>query len=85
MMAEEMQQDRDYKWFLENYDSLFRKFGKAYLAIKNGAVLGSYQTYADAVHETERKEALGSFIVQYCNGEESGYTNHISSLFVVGR
>lgn len=84
-MTAMQQQDRDYQWFLENYDSLFKEFGESYLAIKNGVVLGSFSSYADAVHSTEKTEELGSFIVQYCNGNESGYTNHIASLFFVGR
>ena len=84
-MATAILQDQDYQWFLDNYDNLFREYGRTYLAIKNAKVLGSYPSYADAVKNTEKNEELGSFIVQYCNGEESGYTNYISSMFTFGR
>ena len=78
-------QDLDYEWFLENYDRLFAEYGDAYLAIKNKSVLGRYDSYAEAVYETEKTEELGSFIVQHCNGNETGYTDYIASMFTVGR
>ena len=83
-MTTTKQQDLDFDWFLENYQNLFKKFGVSYLAIKNNSVLGSYDTYADAVTNTEKTEKLGSFIVQYCNGDESGYTVYIAPVISVG-
>ncbi len=76
-------QERDYKWFLDNYDMLFKEYGVKYLAIKNEKVLGAYSTYADAVKETEKTEKIGTFIIQLCNGDETAYTNYISSLNLV--
>lgn len=73
-------QDNDYKWFLANYDRLFQEYGTAFLAIKNEKVLGSYKSYADGVRETAKTEELGTFIVQLCNGDDSGYTNYIASI-----
>lgn len=73
-------QDNDYKWFLENYARLFKEYGAAFLVIKNATVLGSYKTYAEGVRAMLGKEKLGTFIVQQCNGQESAYTNYISSV-----
>lgn len=73
-------QERDYKWFLDNYNALYEKHGAAFLVIKNETVLGTYPTYAEGVTETLKTEAAGTFIVQNCNGDESAYTNYISSL-----
>lgn len=72
--------ENEYKWFLENYDDLFVQYGTVYLAIKNKTVLGVYKSYAEGVKETLRKEDPGTFIVQQCNGNESAYTNYISSM-----
>lgn len=80
----EQLQETDYKWFLDNYRQLYAQYGESYLAIKGQKVLGSYDTYAEALHQTEKTEPLGSFIVQYCNGKENGYTNYIASTFVMG-
>ena len=77
-------QDKDFEWFLSNYSDLYNKYGKKYLVIKNESVLGAYDTTADAVEATSKKEKLGTFIVQLCNGDESGYTNYISSMNFMG-
>lgn len=77
-------QDRDFKWFLDNYDDIFREYGNCYVAIKDKKVLGTYGSTAEAVKETSKNEPLGSFIVQYCNGDESGYTNYIASMHFMG-
>ena len=82
-MTNMQRQEADYKWFLDHYDQLFREYGISYLAIKDEKVIGAYSSYAEALHEAEKQEPVGSFIVQYCNGNESGYTNYIASMFVL--
>ena len=76
--------DTDFAWFKENYDDLFVKYGESYLVIKDKTVLGSYRDAGTAVRETSKTEPMGSFIVQYCNGDSSGYTNYISSMNFMG-
>jgi len=83
-MIEKQLQETDYKWFLENYKELYEQYGESYLAIKNRTVLGAYTSYAGALRETEKTEPVGSFIIQFCNGNETGFTNYISSMFVMG-
>lgn len=73
-------QDKDFEWFLQNYSELFKKYGRKYIVIKNCEVLGIYDSPAIAVNETTKREKLGTFIVQLCNGDESGYTNYIASM-----
>lgn len=75
-------QEKDFKWFVDNYKSLYRAYGNSFLAIKNERVLGAYNTYAEAVKETEKSEKIGTFIVQECNGSESAYTNHIATVYI---
>ncbi len=70
----------DFEWFVENYDNLFSKYGERYLAIKNKIILGSYNSFGEAVRETAKTEEMGSFIVQFCNGDISGYTNCIATI-----
>ena len=83
-MTNMQQQETDYRWFLDNYDQLFKEYGTSYLAIKEQKVLGVYASYAEALHETEKTETVGSFIIQFCDGNETGYTNYIASMFVLG-
>ena len=73
-------QSKDYQWFLSNYNKLYEKYGIAFLVIKNENVIGAYSTYAEGIKEASKCNELGTFIVQCCNGNESAYTNYISSL-----
>ena len=72
-------QNADFEWFIANYVKLYKKFGSAYLAIKNKTVLGTYESYAEGVCATQKTEELGTFIIQKCGKDESSYTNYISS------
>lgn len=71
----------DFKWFVENYDSLFSEYGYAFLAIKDKKIIGVYPTYADGVRGAAKICPVGTFIVQECNGNPSAYTCHIASTF----
>lgn len=73
-------QNSDYKWFIDNFSSLFKEYGTAYLAIKNKSVIGVYKTYADGVRGSLTTEEPGTFIVQKCGSDESAYTNYIASI-----
>ena len=73
-MTSNISQETDFEWFLTNYSDLYEEYGKKYLAIKNCSVLGAYDSYAEGVRKTSRTEELGTFIVQLCNGTESGCT-----------
>lgn len=72
-------QELDFKWFIDNMPNLYKEYGNCFLAIKNKQILGSYATYADAVHSTAQTEDLGTFIVQECGQDEKAYTNFIAS------
>lgn len=75
----EKERDMDFKFFLENYDRFYREYGHKFIVIKNKVVLGAYDSVSVAVDITSKAYPLGTFIVQECNGDESGYTNYISS------
>lgn len=75
-------QEKDFKWFLDNYNELFKQYGNSFLAIKKGQVLGKYDSYAEAVRRTLEHEDIGSFIVQKCDGTEAAFTNYISTVYL---
>ena len=78
-------QAQDFQWFKEHYKEISQKYGNCYVVIKEQKILGTYPTYADGVRETEKTEELGTFIVQQCNGDETGYTGYIASTDFVHR
>ena len=74
-------QDKDFLWFKDNYDLLFKTYGDCILVIKNEKVLGTYKSYREALDATLLTEELGTFIIQKCDGTESAYTTQIASMF----
>lgn len=80
----ENERQKDFEYFIAHYQELFEKYGHKFIAIQNQNILGVYDDEITAINETSEKYPLGSFIVQECNGDESGYTNYISSWQLVG-
>ncbi len=56
---------------------IFHNYGKLYIVINNQMIIGEYKSYIEGIREVSSKEELGVFIVQYCTGHKSGYTNFI--------
>lgn len=80
-MIEYSDKDRetDFDYFVNNYDGFFKKYGHKFIVIRKQEVLGCYDDTVKAIDATTKTYPLGTFIVQECNGDESGYTNYISS------
>lgn len=69
----------DFQYFIEHYNELYEKYGHKFIVIKEHEILGTYDDAVSAINATSQKYPIGTFIVQECNGDESGYTNYISS------
>ena len=72
--------DKEYKWFTDNVEILYNKYGDVYVAIKNHKVIGKYKTYAEGVLKTQKKEKIGTFIVQRLSPDGMADNVYISSL-----
>ncbi|MCC8047445.1 MAG: hypothetical protein LIP12_18485 [Clostridiales bacterium] len=73
----------DFDFFIEHYQEFYRKYGHSFLVIKEQKVIGCYDSENTAIKETIKVWPLGTFIVQECNGDESAYTNYISSWQII--
>ena len=71
------QRDSDYNWFEDHVTELYDLYGEAYVVIQQKKVLGAYASYAEAVHETEKTEPLGSFIVQLCGPTKESLIEYV--------
>lgn len=69
---------RDFDFFVTHNEELFKKYGHSFLAIKNGHILGAYRSFGQATEKTDEEE--GTYIVQECTGDESGYMTFISPM-----
>lgn len=72
--------EKDFQWFVDNRSELYSVYGDSYLAIKNKTVLGSYDSFATGVRTTIKTETAGTFIVQHCTADDSGYVGYIASM-----
>lgn len=70
----------DFCWFQENYTDIQSKYGDCFVVIKGKNVIGSHETYAQAVRETEKTEERGTFIVQECHAQGAMYQACIASM-----
>ena len=70
-------------WFVENYDSLYAKYGRCYLVIKDCSVIASYNDIRSAHDETRKIFEPGTFNIQYCDGSPSAYCAFISGLEIL--
>lgn len=74
----------DFDFFLQNYEDIFNKYGKCFVTIKDKKIIGVFKTEQEAIDITSAQYELGQFITQECNGDETGYTNYITSWQLVG-
>ena len=57
-------QKEDFKWYTDNFENLYKEYGKSYIVISNKKVLGKYTTEAEGVHSMDNTNV--DFIVQEC-------------------
>lgn len=74
----------DFDFFLSNYDDFYKKYGHCCIAIRFNEIIGVYKSIQEAINVLSNQYDLGEYIVQECNGDESGYTNYITSWQLVG-
>lgn len=69
----------DFNFFLNHYNEFYKKYGHCWIAIRHNEILGIYKSIQEAIDILSNQYELGEYIVQECNGNETGYTNYISS------
>jgi hypothetical protein len=62
-MSEAMQ-GQDFDFFLQNMENLYKAYGQKFVAVKNKAFLGTYNTFNEALETTLKTEELGTFLIQ---------------------
>ena len=86
MKKEYTENDRinDFDFFLNNYQIFYKRYGHCCIAIRFEEILGIYNSIQEAINILSNQYELGEYIIQECNGDESGYTNYISSWQLIG-
>ena len=73
------QLEKEFHWFLDNMPTLAQKHDGMFLVIKNLKVIGIYDTFTSALHNTLKTEEIGTFIVQKCSINPADYINIVHS------
>jgi hypothetical protein len=53
----------NYKYFVDNLQKLYTRYGHKYIAIKDKSVIGAYGSFEDAYYDTIQHTPLGTFII----------------------
>ena len=69
----------EFQYYLDHQDELVRQYDGKYVVIKNGAVLGAYDTELIAVIETQKTQKPGTFLVQKVEPGTGAYTQTFHS------
>ena len=73
-------QSEDFKWFVENHDSLVNLYKDKFIVIKDKKVMATADTIEQGIYEAlDMGLELGSFIVQLCTEGDSAYTQKFYS------
>ena len=76
----EADRKKDFDFFVSNYKKFFEEYGHKFLAIKNNAILGAYDSVQDAISDLSPKYEIGTYIIQECTNDDSSYTTMMMSL-----
>lgn len=72
-------QDIDFDYFLENMEELYKQYGHRFVAVKNQSILGVYDTLREALDNTLKTEAIGTFLIQECFDDRKKMVHHFHS------
>ena len=69
----------EFEYYLAHQAELAVQYQGRYVAIKDGQVLGDYDTVAEAVRVTARSHQPGTFLVQRCDADPKSTTQTFHS------
>ena len=74
--------EKDFKFYIENQDEMVEKYDGKVIVIKDGVVLGAFDSELTAVIETRKDHPLGTFLVQRVSPGNAAYSQTFHSRVV---
>jgi hypothetical protein len=70
--------EKEFEYYLTNQQDLVKKYNGKILVIKDQDVIAVYENEVEALNETGKKHALGTFLLQRCSpgNENTSVTFH---------
>lgn len=66
--------ENEFSYYLQHQEELVKKYNGRFIVIVGTQVVGDYGSFADAVSESQKTYALGTFLVQKCSEGKADYT-----------
>jgi len=66
--------DKEFDWYLAHQNELVEQYNGKHIVIKDGIVVGFYDSTLEAYLESKKKYKLGTFLIQLCTPGEKDYT-----------
>ncbi len=70
---------KEFQFYRDSQDEMVQKYDGKVVAIKNGKVLGAYDSAGEALSQTQKTHELGSFLIQKVSAGSKDYTLTIRS------
>jgi len=71
--------EKEFKYFLDNKESLAQKYNGKFLVIKGENVIGAYDSEKDAYDNAIKNNELGTFLIQECSIQEAAFIQNFHS------
>lgn len=71
--------DKNFEYFKEHHDELFKTYPDKYLLISGESVKGDFDSFEEALSYASKNYELGTYIIQYCSEGTEGYTQRFHS------
>ncbi|GAB6393870.1 MAG: hypothetical protein MdMp024_0182 [Bacteroidales bacterium] len=71
--------DKEFQYYLTNQSDLVKKYEGRFVVIIGEEVVGNYESYEQALFESQKKHELGTFLIQECTAGEDAYTQTFHS------
>ena len=75
---------KEFDFYRDHQDEMVAQYNGRVIAIKDGVVLGDFETYLEAVIEVQKRHELGTFFVQKVSAGVEEYTVTVVSPGVGG-
>ena len=73
---------KEFDFYLSRQDVLVEKYNGRVIVIKDGIVIGVYDSELDAINETQKTHPMGTFLVQSVSEGDSEYSQTFHSRVV---
>jgi len=66
--------EKEFEYYLQHQGDIVKKYEGKFVVIKDKEVIGAYNSEIEALRETSKSFALGTFLIQKCEPGPESYT-----------